>query len=413
MKKLSKDIQDVLLMIALQGLNYIAPILVYPYLMIVLGAEQFGVVSFSLSFAQYFMLIVDFGFNLSATKRIAQSTDTRERNRIFTSTIIAKTVLLVLCALILFVISGFNLFPAYQHVMWIMFLMVIANTYFFIWFFQGIGKIKIITTINVVSKLLILPLTFMFVKSAGDYRIAAFILSVSYLLGMVINIVVIIRYRYAKLIKVDYPTIKLEMKESFPVFLSTASTSIYTSFFVVLLGIISTPMVVGLYSSAEKIMRSVCFLFVAPISQVFYPKIAKLSLYDRVGAGVLYRKILKYTMLWMTLMAVLLVVFGGHITSFLGAEYEAATPYLQIISIALLFIPLGAISGQLGLLAMGDNLSKNRYKRVYIIAAPVSLLLVMIFATLYSGIGAVIALVITEAFVGLMMYYYFKKTIRW
>ncbi len=66
-----REVKDVFYLIALQGLNYLAPIVVLPYLMVVLGAEKFGCIGFALAVCQYLMIVVDFGFNLSATKRIA------------------------------------------------------------------------------------------------------------------------------------------------------------------------------------------------------------------------------------------------------------------------------------------------------------------------------------------------------
>jgi PST family polysaccharide transporter len=74
-----REIKDVFYLILLQGLNYVAPLLVLPYLMIKLGAEKFGYIGFSLSVCQYLMLIVDFGFNLSGTKRIALVQDNQDK----------------------------------------------------------------------------------------------------------------------------------------------------------------------------------------------------------------------------------------------------------------------------------------------------------------------------------------------
>ena len=53
-----RELQDVLFLTALQGLNYLAPLIVFPYLMVVLGAEMFGYIGFSLSIIQYLMLFV-------------------------------------------------------------------------------------------------------------------------------------------------------------------------------------------------------------------------------------------------------------------------------------------------------------------------------------------------------------------
>ena len=51
----------------LQGLNYIVPVAVLPYLVRVLGMETYGLVAVAQSFAQYFNILTDYGFNFSAT----------------------------------------------------------------------------------------------------------------------------------------------------------------------------------------------------------------------------------------------------------------------------------------------------------------------------------------------------------
>ena len=97
-----REVKDVFYLLALQGLNYIAPLIVLPYLIVVLGAEKFGYIGFAMSVTQYLMLVVDFGFNLSATKRVALAkSNPTELQRIFTSTVYAKIGLLVVSFFIL------------------------------------------------------------------------------------------------------------------------------------------------------------------------------------------------------------------------------------------------------------------------------------------------------------------------
>ena len=90
-----KDLVDTLYLMMLQGINQLLPIFVMPYLMIKLGATGYGYVGFALSVIQYLIIIVDFGFNLSATKHIAMVKDDYvERSRVFWNVIAAKSVLL-------------------------------------------------------------------------------------------------------------------------------------------------------------------------------------------------------------------------------------------------------------------------------------------------------------------------------
>ena len=55
---------------------------------------------------------------------------------------------------------------------------------------------KLISIINIISKLLILPLTFIFVKKPDDYLFAAFIQSMVYLFGSFMACYLIIRNKY-------------------------------------------------------------------------------------------------------------------------------------------------------------------------------------------------------------------------
>ena len=88
--------------------TYVAPLLVQPYLARVLSKEHFGLIAFATSFNWYFMSLVDYGFNLTATRRIAiHHDDPVEVSRIFSSVMAAKVFLALLgFALMLSVVLG-------------------------------------------------------------------------------------------------------------------------------------------------------------------------------------------------------------------------------------------------------------------------------------------------------------------
>jgi O-antigen/teichoic acid export membrane protein len=406
-----KEFVDFVYLVALQGLNYIAPLVVFPYLMKVLGAEKFGYIGLSLSVNQYLMLLVDFGFNLSATKKIAQAkNDSVELNKIFYATLWAKVGLLII-SLILLLIMAFTIpqFKIYSSTMMIMFIMVFANTFSFIWLFQGLGKIRIVSIINTISKLLILPLTFIFVKSAEDYNLAALIQSFTYVLSSIFTIIFLIKNKYITGWFISTKDrIKTELKSAYPIFLSIAATSIYTASFPIILGLFSSPVEVGKYTAAEKIMRSLCYFVFIPISQSFFPKVSELSLKSKKEAISLVKKLLYLMVGIMIILFILLYFFSTPLTHFLGKDYGNTDVLLKIMAVIPLMIASGGILGQFGILAIGNEEDKKKFQKVYFIAGISSIFFVLILTPLYSAMGVSIALLLTESLVASLMFFHWK-----
>lgn len=404
-----KEIWDTVYLVALQGFNYIAPLIVFPYLMIVLGADKFGYVGFSLAIIQYLTLIVDFGFNLSATKRIALALgDERKLMEIFYSTQFAKLILLFVSLIFLIVIAFcVPRFAVYSTTMLVLFLLVIGNTFSFVWFFQGIGKIRIISIVNIFSKILILPLTFVFVKHPSDVNIAAAIQSVVYILSSAITVYIIVKNKYIKKwFWVSISQIMTEIKASFPIFLSSAATSIYTALFVIILGYFSTPSEVGKYTAVEKIMRAFTYLIFVPLSQSFYPKISALAKDSKKDAINLVLKLTYFVGFTMMFVFAIMFFFSDLLVRFLGKDYKETILLFKIMAFIPFFISLGGVFGQLGLLAIGNEKEKKIFQKVYIIAGIVALILIFLLVPEYYSVGASISLLLTEFSVFIMMFIY-------
>lgn len=97
----------------LQGINYLLPLIAIPYLLRVLKTDTFGKLVFYGAFMAYFQIVLDYGFNLSATRDASLlKNDPHKLSFLFFSVLIIKIALLIICVvfltILLFLSPGFR-----------------------------------------------------------------------------------------------------------------------------------------------------------------------------------------------------------------------------------------------------------------------------------------------------------------
>jgi O-antigen/teichoic acid export membrane protein len=397
---------DVIWLLALKGLNYIAPILVLPYLMMTLGAEKYGYIGFSLAVCQMMMLIVDFGFDLSATKEIALAKgNQREVDRIYTETVRAKWLLLTVTALLVWALSMIPRFFIYRETLYVMFLMVVGHAFSFVWLLQGLGRIRVISIINTLCKLSVLPLTFVFVHTPADFLVAALIQAMVYLLSSLITYVYIQKKGLASSLPCSIQNVIMALRRSFPIFFSNAATSIYTVSIAFFLGWFGTAVEVGRYSAVDRLVRALTYMILFSVIQAFYPRIVQMNR-ENQGVAVRYvRKVLVFVAGGMALLGILLFAFSPLAESLLGTEYVGTGAIFRLMAWVPLFVGSGGVYAQLVLLAMGGERERRRYRNVYSLAAVLAFACIFLLIPVGKAMGAAGTVLIVEVFVAVGMAY--------
>ena len=86
-------LKNFLSLTTLQGISYLLPLVVLPYLVRVIGIEKFGLIAFAQSLVQYFMILTDYGFSLSATRKISLCGEHNKKvSAIFSSVMTVKLI---------------------------------------------------------------------------------------------------------------------------------------------------------------------------------------------------------------------------------------------------------------------------------------------------------------------------------
>lgn len=343
--------------------GYIIPLITLPYLVRVLNPEGYGYFSLSLAIIQYFIIFVNYGFDLSATQKIAKLKNDRIGiSFIYWNVISARLILAFLgfCVLCILVnlISSMNdislvLFSAYVS--------VFGTALFPQWLFQGKEQLGTISIIRVILQIFSIPLLFLFVKSTSDLWVAALINAIPQLIIAIVSFLLIYKRKWIEWRKPSFNSIFNELIDGWHLFLSTAAISLYTTSTTVILGLLSGPVSVGIYSSANKLLQAAQGIY-APISASFYPRINKLVSENKVEAMQMVRYLMKLQMLLTSIIGVCIFFFSPFVVNILfGPGFEKSIVVLRVMSILPFVIGLSDIFGVQVLLTHGYKKNFQKY----------------------------------------------------
>ena len=145
----------------------IVPLITTPYLSRVLGAENIGIYSYTLSVTTYFILFGSLGIAMYAQREIAYvQEDKYKRSKVFFEILLIKVITLMISMGIFYVTFGIQ--GQYSVYYKIFLLEIIANIIDISWFFQGIEEFKKTVMRNMLVKSISIALIFILVKNSDD-----------------------------------------------------------------------------------------------------------------------------------------------------------------------------------------------------------------------------------------------------
>lgn len=393
---------------ALQAANYLIPLITLPYLVRVLGAEKFGLLAFAFILIEYFGIVTDYGFNLSASRRIAVCKNQPERiSEIFCSTMLAKLCLAVLCfAVLALLLTAVPHFRAESVLYLAAFLQVVGNAIFPVWYFHGMERMKYITLLHVAARLVGLVALIVLVQSEDDYVVAALIQGGTPMLAGVLGFLTLRSYTQLRFYFPPLGTVVEAYKDGWHIFLSRVSIALYTNSSGFVLGLLTTPTLVGYYVMAEKVVKIACNGF-APIYQAAYPRTHALAAQSRALALQFIRANLRWLGLAALVLSAVLFLAADLIVRLLfGEAFMAAALLLKIMAVLPFVMILVHIFGVQTMLTFG--LEKD-YSRVTLAAGLLHLAVLTPLILRFGAAGAAGATVITQIVMAATLGYFLTR----
>lgn len=347
----------------IQVFNLVLPLVIYPYLIRVLGKDLYGTVIFAQTIATYFSIFINFGFNISGAKEIAVNReDLKKSSEIFSSILTIKSIFWIVSILLL-IFSLLLLQVGREDIILYIFsfLICINDVLFPQWFFQGIEKMKYNTIINLVIKVLFIILILFFVQTKEQYLLVPLLNGIGGIVGGYISLYIVLKKEQICFYVPKLSILKKYLKDSFPLFASDAIISVKDRFNYIFLGAFLGMDKVAIYDIGIKILALV-MIPISIINNALYPK---MSIEKNKK---LLKDIMKYSFIFYIMICFLIQPFVPFIIDFLGGGIKEAILPTQILLIAPIIFCLGLPLAHNGLIIF------NKYR---------SLLIGMLFTTIF------------------------------
>jgi polysaccharide transporter, PST family len=379
----------------LQGLNYLVPLAVLPYLIRVLGIERYGLIAFAQAFAQYFVILTDYGFNLSATKRIALiRDDNAEVSSVFWSVLLIKVGLMVMgmivSAVIVFSVPRFRPDAALYAIAYVA---VVGNVLFPVWLFQGMEQMRYISVVTGGAKVLSAILLFALVHRPSDYVIALAIQSGGLLIAGIVGFWTGIS-RFGLVFRQPSKVYVTQvLADGWHLFVSNAAGTLYATTNVFLVGLVAGNVQAGFFSAAEKITRSIQGML-GPITQAIYPHVSGLAAKSKEGALLFIRKSLVWIGALSFIPSAIVLIFTRPISVLLlGKAADGSILPLRWMAMLPFIISVSAVLAIQTMIPFG---MEKQLSRIYVIAGLASLPFSLSLIHWYGATGGAAAVLVVE-----------------
>ncbi|MDD5128346.1 MAG: flippase [Candidatus Omnitrophica bacterium] len=380
----------------LQSISYILPLVVLPYLIRAIGMEKFGLIAFASSLVQYFMILTDYGFSISATKTISLIGEHKQKvSAVFSSVMTVKLMFAALSFLMLSVII--YIVPKFKAD-WLVYILsfgsVIGNTLFPVWFFQGKEKMSYISIVNVAGGLIYAVSIFIFIKSPQDFLLVPLLNSLLSIISGILGLYIVFKKFQVQFILQKYATIKQELRTGWDIFISIVAINAYTASRVFAIGLLTNNIITGYYSLAEKIANYIQTFPMDSFTRAVFPRISNVFAKNKQRAvAIMYRIQDGITLGFVISLPIAFFLAPWIIQLVCGVAYKEVIVTLRLLLAAVFFVGANNFKVQF-LLVCGKQ---DLYAKIHITAALIGLPLIFISIYQFSYIGAAFSTVLIEA----------------
>lgn len=369
----------------------LVPLVTTPYLSRVLGPTGIGISAYTNSVIQYFILFGSMGVNLYGNRQIAYARQNhQELTRSFYEIFLMRILTIFLASLAFFV---FLMSTSRYHVYYLaQFVSLFAAAFDISWFFMGIEDFAVTVLRNLVVKIVTLISIFAFVKKESDLGLYILLLSVSLLLG---NLTLFPSLRkYIGRPVFNQLSVGRHLLPSLALFVPQIATQVYLVVNKTMLGVMTSVQAAGYFDQSDKIIK-MTLAIVTATGTVMLPHVANAFVN---GDHEKTRKYLYESFSFVSAIAFpmyfgIMAVASKFVPLFFTDRFRPVTLLMIIESIVIILI---AWSNAIGTQYLLPTKQTKPYTMSVVLGAIVNIVINIPLITLWGGVGAAIATVLSE-----------------
>ncbi|MET0635256.1 MAG: flippase [Chitinophagaceae bacterium] len=373
--------------------NVLLPLLSIPYVSRVLNPEGIGRVGFVDSFTYYFVIIAEFGVTTYGIREVAKCQNDPAKLKILVPQLLTLHIITSLFTSILYASALFFLWDRIGDTR-----LVLLSVSFFVvnffaceWYFMGREKFGYIALRSIVVRLLGLISIFVLIQTPRDYYLYYLAIVGSAILNGIWNYTLLLKEVSFTFKKVDW---RKHLRYVWVTYLISLFYSIPLMLDNVLLGLVSTAGMVGVYSLSAKVVR-VGTTLLTDSFLVFFPRVVSLSSEkkdDQLAQKLSFN--IQFIVLFAIPMCMGIFLLAEELALvFFGNKFADASVNLRILAVFPLIKGISLFLSNPVLIAQHKE---RTFLKNLVLSSGIFVLMSVVLSHYYSARGACIALLVAE-----------------
>lgn len=384
-------------------IDAIIPLIIIPYLISVVGKENYGIYAFAYALVFYLLNIVQYGFSLSAVRLIAiNKEDKGKLNKIYSNVFTTQLYLAIITLVVLYILILFiDKFNANSEIYYFFSLIIVGELLFPIWFFLGMEKMRFITVVNLVSKTSFAVLTFLLIKDASDFTYISLYQSLGFVFSGIIAQIFIYKSFQIKFKLAPIKEVKKLLKEGSSAFLTLVTPTLYSNTSIFLVGVFGIPQYVSYMEIGSKVSGAFGVLNQV-LTHVLYPFVNR-------NKSAMNK--LKYLFVAIGILLSFLMFFSSEflISLWLPDSSPEIIKVVKYLSPSPFLVSVISAFGVNGLMVYNKD---KLYLKIVVVGSICGFIASIILIPKYFYIGGAISIIVARSIKATLSYIYNRKVMK-